>query len=52
MTLRRPACVLDAYVQLAEEALGNVGYIKGMWTYRNLVPEPQCPEPGVGGNTV
>ena len=39
-TLRKPACALDAYVQLAEEAYGNVGYIQGLWTYRHLVPEP------------
>ena len=43
VTTRRAACVLDAYVQLAEEAFGNVGYIKGMWTYRHLVPEPATP---------
>jgi len=40
VTLRRPAAALDAYVQLAEEATGNVGYVRGMWTYRHLVPEP------------
>jgi glycosyltransferase involved in cell wall biosynthesis len=40
---RRPAAALDAYVQLAEEAFGNVGYIKGMWTFRHLVPEPSEP---------
>jgi glycosyltransferase involved in cell wall biosynthesis len=39
-TLRKPACALDAYVQLAEEAYGNVGYIQGLWTYRHLLPEP------------
>lgn len=43
VTMRRPACLLDGYVQLAEEAFGNVGYIKGMWTYRHLVPEPAEP---------
>jgi hypothetical protein len=40
LTLRRPACALDAYVQLAEEAYANVGYVQGLWAYRNLVPEP------------
>jgi glycosyltransferase involved in cell wall biosynthesis len=39
-TRRKPACALDAYVQLAEEAYGNVGYIQGLWTYRHLLPEP------------
>jgi hypothetical protein len=42
-SLRKPACALDAYVQLAEEAYGNVGYIQGLWTYRHLVPEPDRP---------
>jgi glycosyltransferase involved in cell wall biosynthesis len=41
--LRRPACALDAYVQLAEEAYGNVGYVNGLWTYRHLVPESATP---------
>jgi glycosyltransferase involved in cell wall biosynthesis len=40
VTLRKPSCVLDSYVQLAEETYGNVGYIRGLWTYRRLVPEP------------
>jgi glycosyltransferase involved in cell wall biosynthesis len=41
LTLRRPACLLDPYVRLAEEAIGNVGYVQGLWAYRNLVPEPE-----------
>lgn len=40
VSLRNPACVLDSYVQLAEEAYGNVGYVQGLWTYRHLLPEP------------
>jgi glycosyltransferase involved in cell wall biosynthesis len=36
---RRPVCVLDAYVQLASEACGNVGYLQGLWQFRHLVPE-------------
>jgi hypothetical protein len=40
VALRRPACVLDPYVQLAEEGLGNLGYVQGLWIYRDLVPEP------------
>jgi glycosyltransferase involved in cell wall biosynthesis len=40
LTLRKPSYVLDSYVQLAEEAYGNVGYVRGLWTYRHLVPEP------------
>jgi glycosyltransferase involved in cell wall biosynthesis len=40
LVLRKPSCALDAYVQLAEETYGNVGYIQGLWTYRHLVQEP------------
>ena len=36
---RRPACAVDAYVELAEEAWGNVGYAEGLWRYRHLIPE-------------
>jgi glycosyltransferase involved in cell wall biosynthesis len=43
VTRRQPAALLDPYVQVAEEGLGNVGYIKGMWTFRHLVPEPAAP---------
>jgi glycosyltransferase involved in cell wall biosynthesis len=39
VTRRRPACALDAYVELAEEAWGNVGYLEGLWRFRHLVPE-------------
>ena len=39
-SLRRPACLFDPYIQLAEEGLGNVGYLQGLWIYRDLVPEP------------
>jgi glycosyltransferase involved in cell wall biosynthesis len=38
---RRLACVLDAYVELAEEACGNVGYLEGLWRFRHLVPEAE-----------
>jgi len=43
VTRRQPSCALDAYVQLAEEAYGNLGYIQGLWTYRHLVPGPAEP---------
>jgi glycosyltransferase involved in cell wall biosynthesis len=39
LTGRRPACLLDPYVQLAQEAFGNVGYLQGLWRYRGFVPE-------------
>jgi hypothetical protein len=40
VTLRQPSCVLDAYVQLAEETYGNLGYLQGLWMHRHLVPGP------------
>ncbi len=35
---RRPALILDAYVQLAQETLGNAGAAEGLWRYRDLAP--------------
>lgn len=40
----QPACLLDAYVQLAQETYGNVGYLQGLWRYRGFVPEPAVSE--------
>jgi glycosyltransferase involved in cell wall biosynthesis len=40
---RQPSCLLDAYVQLAQETYANVGYLQGLWLYRGLVPEPAIP---------
>jgi len=31
--------VLDAYIQVAQEASGNVGFLAGFWRFRRLVPE-------------
>lgn len=31
--------VLDAYLQLAQEACGNIGFMEGLWLFRDLVPE-------------
>lgn len=36
---RRLTGAVDAYVELAEEAWGNVGYIEGLWRFRHLIPE-------------
>jgi uncharacterized membrane protein/glycosyltransferase involved in cell wall biosynthesis len=44
MAMRRPACLLDAYVQLMQEAYSDVGFVEGLWMFRRLVPEP----PGSG----
>jgi glycosyltransferase involved in cell wall biosynthesis len=35
----QPTSILDSYVQLAEEACANVGYLQGLWQYRHLLPE-------------
>lgn len=33
------ASLLDAYVQLAQETWGNIGFIEGLWLFRHLIPE-------------
>ena len=35
---RRPSCLLDAYLQLAEECCADLGFIEGWWHFRRLVP--------------
>lgn len=40
LSQRRADCLLDAYLQLAQEAWGNVGFLHGLWTFRRLVPLP------------
>jgi glycosyltransferase involved in cell wall biosynthesis len=29
----------DAYLQLVQEACGNIGFLEGLWIFRNLAPE-------------
>jgi GT2 family glycosyltransferase len=36
---RYPGAILDAYVQLAQEACANAGFIAGSWRYRRLARE-------------
>jgi glycosyltransferase involved in cell wall biosynthesis len=36
----RAEAALDAYVQLAQEAWGNVGFLQGLWAFRGLEREP------------
>jgi glycosyltransferase involved in cell wall biosynthesis len=31
--------LLDAYVHLAQETCGNVGFLEGLWSFRHLAPE-------------
>lgn len=40
VTSRHLRCLLDPYVQLAQETYGNVGYLQGLWRYRGFAPEP------------
>src|ERR1700722_5325042 len=39
VTSRQLSCLLDPYVQLAQETYGNIGYLQGLWRYRGFVPE-------------
>jgi glycosyltransferase involved in cell wall biosynthesis len=36
---RRPAALLDSYVQLLQEASENVGFAEGFWRFRRFTPE-------------
>jgi glycosyltransferase involved in cell wall biosynthesis len=31
--------LLDAYIQLAQEISGNIGFVEGLWLFRHIVPE-------------
>jgi GT2 family glycosyltransferase len=39
ITSRSGASLLDAFVQLAQELYGNVGFLEGLWRFRHLIPE-------------
>jgi glycosyltransferase involved in cell wall biosynthesis len=39
LSQRRAGCLLDAYVQLAQEACGNIGFLYGLWIFRHFVPQ-------------
>lgn len=36
---RSAVSLLDAYVQLAQETCGNIGFLEGLWRFRHLVPD-------------
>jgi glycosyltransferase involved in cell wall biosynthesis len=36
---RSAASLLDAYLLLAQETCGNVGFLEGLWRFRHLIPE-------------
>lgn len=38
LSQRRADCLIDAYIQLAQEACENIGFIRGIWIFRHLVP--------------
>jgi hypothetical protein len=42
---RRPALLADAYVQLAQEALGNAGVVEGLHRFRHLGAAEASPVP-------
>lgn len=44
---RRAECLLDAYVQLAQEGCDDLGFIEGLWRFRHLVPEATAADPHV-----
>ncbi|HTT54260.1 MAG TPA: glycosyltransferase [Streptosporangiaceae bacterium] len=45
--IRRPSCLLDPYLQLAEECCADLGFIEGLWRFRHLVPGvPAARPPG------
>jgi hypothetical protein len=48
--------LLDAYVQLAQETCGNIGFLEGLWRFRHLFPEAvqaiQAVEPREGAGLV
>jgi glycosyltransferase involved in cell wall biosynthesis len=39
VTSKQLSCLLDPYVQLAQETYGNVGYVQGLWRYRGFEAE-------------
>jgi glycosyltransferase involved in cell wall biosynthesis len=42
---RRVACLLDAYVQLAQETCDDAGFLQGLWRFRRLAPGPPAEPP-------
>lgn len=31
--------LLDAYIQLAQETCGNLGFVEGLWLFRHIAPK-------------
>lgn len=36
---RSGVSLVDAYMQLAQETCGNIGFLEGLWLFRHIVPE-------------
>lgn len=36
---RSGVSLLDAYMQLAQETCGSIGFVEGLWLFRHIVPE-------------
>jgi glycosyltransferase involved in cell wall biosynthesis len=37
---RSPRCLLDAFVRLAQETCEDIGFLQGLWRFRQLAPQP------------
>jgi glycosyltransferase involved in cell wall biosynthesis len=47
---RRAGCLLDAYLQLGQEACEDIGFLHGLWAFRHFVPQSrseQAPAPAI-----
>lgn len=49
VTGRGVACLIDPYLQLAEESWADLGFVEGLWRFRRLQPEPVVPPHGATG---
>ena len=49
VTGRGAACLLDPYLQLAEESWADLGFAQGLWRFRRLRPEPTKPQQSAAG---
>jgi hypothetical protein len=39
LSRRSAGCLLDAYLQLGQEACEDAGFLRGLWTFRHFVPQ-------------
>lgn len=38
LSQRRAGCLLDAYLQLAQEGCDSIGFLRGLWVFRHFAP--------------